>query len=176
MKSKSLSLLCPRASCRSPWRQAHLEYQLPKVFHFMSSLNFSVCQTPDSPWTPPWLSPNKTELVAPSYWKTLHAAAAAKLLQSCLTLCDPIDSSPPGFPIPGILQARILEWVALSFSNAWKWKVNVKSLSCDPVDCSPLVSSIHGIFQARVLEWGAIVFSAEQVRMGKCCKLVWDYL
>ena len=59
----------------------------------------------------------------------LAAAAAAKSRQSCLTLCDPIDSSPPGFSIPGILQARTLEWVAISFSNAWKWKVKVKSLS-----------------------------------------------
>ena len=57
------------------------------------------------------------------------AAAAAKLLQSCPTLCDPIDGSPPGSSVPGILQARTLEWVAISFSNAWKWKVKVKSLS-----------------------------------------------
>ena len=57
------------------------------------------------------------------------AAAAAKLLQSCPTLCDPIDSSPPGSPVPGILQARTLEWVAISFSSAWKWKLKVKSLS-----------------------------------------------
>ena len=57
------------------------------------------------------------------------AAAAAKSLQSCPTLCDPIDGSPPGSPIPGILQARALEWVAISFSNASKWKVKVKSLS-----------------------------------------------
>ena len=57
------------------------------------------------------------------------AAAAAKSLQSCLTLCDPIDGLLPGSPIPGILQARILEWVAISFSNAGKWKVKVKSLS-----------------------------------------------
>ena len=57
------------------------------------------------------------------------AAAATNLLQSCPTLCNPIDSSPPGSPTPGILQARILEWVASSFSNAWKWKVKVKSLS-----------------------------------------------
>jgi len=56
-------------------------------------------------------------------------AAAAKVLQSCPTLCDPIDGSPPGSPVPGILQARTLEWVAISFSNAWKWKVKVKSLS-----------------------------------------------
>ena len=57
------------------------------------------------------------------------AAAAAKSLQSCPTLCDPRDSSPPGSPVPGILQARTLEWVASSFSNAWKWKVKGKSLS-----------------------------------------------
>ena len=56
-------------------------------------------------------------------------AASPKLLQSCLTLCDPIDGSPPGSPIPGILQARTLEWIAISFSNEWKWKVKVKSLS-----------------------------------------------
>ena len=56
-------------------------------------------------------------------------AAAAKSLQLCPTLCDPIDDSPPGAPIPGILQARTLEWVAISFSNAWKWKVKAKSFS-----------------------------------------------
>ena len=56
-------------------------------------------------------------------------AAAAKSLQSCPTLCDPIDGSPPGSPVPGILRARTLEWVAISFSNAWKWKVKVKLLS-----------------------------------------------
>ena len=60
-------------------------------------------------------------------WAT--AAATAKLLQLCPTLCNPIDGSPPGSPFPGILQARTLEWVAVSFSNAWKWKVKVKSLS-----------------------------------------------
>ena len=54
---------------------------------------------------------------------------AAKSLQSCPTLCDSIDSSPPGSAVPGILQARTLEWVAISFSSAWKWKVKVKSLS-----------------------------------------------
>ena len=59
----------------------------------------------------------------------MYAAAAAKLLQSCLTLCNPIDGSPPGPAIPGILQARTLEWVANSFSNTWKWKVKVKLLN-----------------------------------------------
>ena len=59
----------------------------------------------------------------------IPVAAAAKSLQSCPTLCDPIDGSPPGSPVPGILQARTLEWVAIAFSSAWKWKVKVKSLS-----------------------------------------------
>ena len=59
----------------------------------------------------------------------ISTCLAAKSLQSCPTLCDPIDGSPPGSPVPGILQARTLEWVATSFSNAWKWKVKVKSLS-----------------------------------------------
>ena len=65
-------------------------------------------------------------------WKERYdkaAAAAAKSLQSCPTLCDPTDGSPPGSPVPGILQARTLEWVAISFSSAWKWEVKVKSLS-----------------------------------------------
>ena len=65
------------------------------------------------------------------------AAAAAKSLQSCPTLCDPIDGSPPGCPGPGILQARTLEWVAISFSNAWKWKVKVKTLSCIQLLATP---------------------------------------
>ena len=94
--------------------------------------------------------------------KLKTAAAAAKSLQSCPTLWDPIGSCGLllGSPVPGILQARTLEWVALSFSNAWKWKVKVKSLSLnDPMDCSLPGSSIHGSFQARVLEWDAIVFS-----------------
>ena len=64
-------------------------------------------------------------------------AAAAKSLQSCPTLCDPIDGSPPGSLVPGILQARTLEWAAISFSNAWKWKVKVKSLSCVRLSATP---------------------------------------
>ena len=91
------------------------------------------------------------------------AAAAAKSLQLCPTLCDPIDGSPPGSPIPGILQARTLEWVAISFSNAWVKSKSKVTQSCptlsDPMDCSLPGSSVHGIFQARVLEWGAIAFS-----------------
>ena len=63
-------------------------------------------------------------------WKDLTKDATAKSLQSCLTLCNPIDSRPPGSAVPGILQARTLEWVAISFSSARNWKVKVKSLSC----------------------------------------------
>ena len=96
-------------------------------------------------------------------------AAAAKSLQLCLTRCDPTDGSPPGSPVPGILQARTLEWVAISFSNAWKWKVKVKLLSkCptlhDPMDYSLPSSSVHGIFQARVPEWVAIALIASDIR------------
>ena len=69
--------------------------------------------------------------------------ATAKLLQSCLTLCDPIDSLPPGSPVPGILQARALEWVAISFSNAWKWKVKVKSLSRTWLLATPWTAAYH---------------------------------
>ena len=89
------------------------------------------------------------------------SATAAKSLQSCLTLCDPIDSSPPGSPIPGILQARTLEWVAISFSNAWKWKVKSErevAQSCptlsDPMDCSLPGSSVHGI--SRQEYWSGV--------------------
>ena len=64
-----------------------------------------------------------------SFSSPFFLTATAKSLQSCMTLCNPIDGSPPGSPVPGILQARTLEWVAISLSNAWKWKVKVKSLS-----------------------------------------------
>ena len=89
---------------------------------------------------------------------------AATSLQSCPTLCDPIDSSPPGSPVPGILQARAPEWVAISFSNAWKWKVKVKSLSHVRLLATPWTADYQappsmGFFQARVLEWDAIAFS-----------------
>ena len=111
---------------------------------------------------------NSSNQNSPTHYKVYTAwsaaAAAAKSLQSCLTLCDPTEGSPPGFPVPGILQARILEWVAISFSNAWKWKVIVKLLShiptlLNPIDCNLPGSSVHGIFKARILEWVAISFS-----------------
>ena len=71
------------------------------------------------------------------------AAAAAKSLQSCPTLCYPIDGSPPGSPVPGILQARTLGWVAISFSNAWKWKVKGKSLSRVRPSATPWTAALQ---------------------------------
>ena len=71
-------------------------------------------------------------------------AAAAKSLQSCPTLCDPRNSNPPGSAIPGILQARTLEWVAVSFSNAWKWKVKVQSLSRVQLFATPWTAAYQG--------------------------------
>ena len=78
-------------------------------------------------------------LVSPVFREEVFAAAAAaaKSLQSCPTLCDPIDGSPPGPAVPGILQARTLDWIAISFSNVWKWKVKVKSLSCARLLATP---------------------------------------
>ena len=113
----------------------------------------------------PWSDRHSQDLT--QYPPPHQTAAAAKSLQSCPTLCDPTDRSPPGSPVPGILQARTQEWVTISFSNARKWKVKVKSLSRvrlrDPTDCSPPGSSVHGIFQARAQEWVAISFSKSEV-------------
>ena len=88
---------------------------------------------------------------------SVAATAAAKLLQSCLNLCDPIDSSPPGSPVPGILQARTLEWVAISFSNAWKWKWShsVMSKSLRPQGLQPTRLLHPWDFPGKRLEWGA---------------------
>ena len=94
------------------------------------SLFPSLCVLGDSGSFFIWLLEPRTSTL---YYTTIHLynlyVATAKSLQSCPTLCDPIDGSPPGPSVPGILQARTLEWVAISFSNAWKWTVKVKSLS-----------------------------------------------
>ena len=96
--------------------------------------------------------------------KVAAAAAAAKSLQSCPTLCDPVDGCPPGSPVPGSLQARTLEWVAISFSNAWKGKVKVKSLS--PVRL--LVTPWTAAYQAP-----SMGFSRQEYWSGCHC-LLWD--
>ena len=82
-------------------------------------------------------------------------------LFSCVWLCDPIDCSPPGSSVPGILQARTLDWVAISFSNACMHAKLLQSCLtlCDPMDRSPPGSSVYGILQARIPEWVAIPFS-----------------
>ena len=92
--------------------------------------------------------------------------AGAKSLQSCPTLCDPIDGSPPGSPVPGIFQARTLERVAISFSNAWKWKMKVKSLSRVRLFAS---SRPHGLQPTRLLHpWD---FPGKSTGMGCHCLL-----
>ena len=88
------------------------------------------------------------------YLMILAAAAAAKSLQSCPTLCDPIDGSPPGSPVPGILQARTLEWVAISFSSAWKWKMRVKSLSRFWLLATPW-SGYPYLWRTRMVDFGS---------------------
>ena len=99
----------------------------------LSSVNFpfsgiiSLSSIPSCPFSS-YFKMDKTPETQGKVW--LLCWYAGMSLQSCLTLCDPIDGSPPGSPVPGILQARTLEWVAISFSNAWEWKVKVKSLSC----------------------------------------------
>ena len=98
-----------------------------------------------------------------SYNSLYYAATAAKSLQSCQTLGDPVDS-PPGSPVPRILQARTLEWIAISLSNAGKWKVKVKSLSHVRLLSTPWTATYQaplsmGFSRQRVLEWDAIAFS-----------------
>ena len=121
------------------------------VLHALKILCFSYSYLPPQPL------PLETVI-----FLCLYAATAAKLLQSCLTLCDPIDSSPPGSPVPGTLQARTLGCHFLLQCMKVKSESEVAQ-SCptlsNPMDCSLPGSSIHGIFQARVLEWGAIAFS-----------------
>ena len=97
------------------------------------------------------------------FWLIIQCATA-KSLQSCPTQCDPIDGSPPGSPVPGILQARTLEWLAISLSNAWKWKVKVKSLSFVSDPQRP-----HGLQPTRLLHpWD---FPGKSTGMGCHCLL-----
>ena len=102
--------------------------------------------------------------------------AAAKSLQSCPTLCDPIDGSPSGSPVPGILQARILEWVAISFSNAWKWKVKVKSLSRVRLLATPWTAAYQAppsMGFPRQEYWSGVPLPSPQIIESKC--QIWIY-
>ena len=122
------------------------------------SLPFHSCLETLDHWTKPQEGLSEDPLT--------HSAAATKSLESCPTLCDPIDGSPPGSSVPRVLQARILEWDAISFSNAC---MHAKSLQlcptlCDPMDSGPPGSSVHRILQARILEWVSISFSRPILR------------
>ena len=100
-------------------------------------------------------------------WKLKFSAA--KSLQSCPTLCDPIEGSPPGFPIPGILQARTLEWVATSFSNAGKWKVKVKSLSRVRLFATPWIAAYQAPLPtgfSRQEYWSGVPLPSPWLRPG----------
>ena len=157
-----------------------------------------ICAWLSTPWGPPVTKKNKDSwcchhltlgsqhITSHLYWRCwslmvcffylkntcipYSAAAAAKSLQSCLNLCDPIDGSPLGSSVPGILQARILEWVAISFSNAWKWKVKVKSLSHDRLLATPWT----GAYQAppsmgfsRQEYWSGVPLPSLPIVLGK---------
>ena len=114
------------------------------------------------------------------------AATAAKSLQSCLTLCDPVDGSTPGSPVPGILQARTRVGCHFLLQCMTVKSEREVAQSCptlsDPMDFSPPSSSAHEVFQARVLEWGAITFqkllshykSQCNVSMGTYTILIWE--
>ena len=109
----------------------------------------------------PWDSPGKNTGVGCHFLlQCMKVKSESEVAQSCPTLRDPMDCSFPGSPVPGILQARTVEWVAISFSNVKVKNESEVGQSCptlsDPMDCSLPGSSIHGIFQARVLEWGAM--------------------
>ena len=104
------------------------------------------------------------------------ATATAKSLQSCSTLCDPIDGSPLGSPIPGILQARTLEWVAISFSNAWKWKVKVKSLSCVWLFATPWTAAHQAPLSmgfSRQEYWSGVPLPSPPTPLGCHKALIW---
>jgi len=149
-KNDAFEVWCWRRFLRVPWTARRSNQSILKEISPEYSLEGHEAETetpilwpPDAKswliWKDPdagkdWVQEEKgtteDKMVGWNHWLNGHAAAAsAKSLQSCPTLCNPRDGSPPGSPVPGILQARTLDWVAISFSNAWKWKVKVKSLN-----------------------------------------------
>ena len=137
-------------------------------------------------WGSPWkvvlnkdvgkINPSKTAPFSTPSERYGPAAAAAKSLQSCPTLCDPIDGSPPGSPVPGILQARTLEWVAIYFSNARKWKVKVKLLSCVWIFETPWTAAYQAPLSmgfSRQECWSGLPLPSPMVLLGP---LKWEWL
>ena len=113
----------------------------------------------------PWDSPGKNTGVRCHFLlQCMKVKSEREVAQSCLTLCDPMDCSPPGSSVPGILQARTLEWGAVSLSNAGMHAKSLQSCPtlCDPLDGSPPGSSVHD--SLRILEWGAISFSTGELQ------------
>ena len=175
----------------TPWTAAHqasLSFTIsPSLFKLMSiksvipSNHLILCRPlllPHSIF--PSIRVFSSESALPIRWPEYREASAsvlpvnAKSLQSCPTLCDPIDGSPPGSPVPGILRARTLEWPAIFLLQCMKVKSESEvAQSCptlsDPMDCSLTGSSVHGIFQARVLEWGAIVYTGSNAGYHLLC-------
>ena len=132
-------------------------------------------------WPPPrllcpWDSPGKnTGMGCHFLLQCMKVKSESEVSQFYLTVCDPTDCSLPGSSVHGIFQARLLEWGAIVFSNAWKWKVKVKLLSHVRLLVTPWTAAYQappsmGFFQARVLEWGAIAFSG--VRPLHFCRAV----
>ena len=126
------------------------------------------------------------QITQKKYWESLLcwakvAAAAAKSLQLCPTLCDPMNGSPQGSPVPGILQARTLEWVAISFSSAWKWKVKVKSLSRVRLSATPWTAAFQAppsMRFSRQEDWSGvpldIVILESQIWYYECKLSLWS--
>ena len=111
----------------------------------------------------------------------LTHTAAARSLQSCPTLCDPTDGGPPGSPVPGILQARTLEWVAISFSNAWKWKGKVKSLSLVRLLTTPWTAASQAppsMGFSRQEDWSGVPLPSPWLTLEtfKCLIKEWDFI
>ena len=104
-----------------------------------------------------------------------QSTTTTKSLQSCPTLCDPIDGSPPGSPVPGILQARTLEFVAISFSNAWKWKVKVKSLSCVWPSMTPWTAAFQAPLSmgfSRQEYWSGVSLPSPNPKVRQCQRML----
>ena len=123
-----------------------------------------------------FFNPGKNPDTASPLSASKQTAAAAKLLQSCPTLCDPIDGSPPGSAVPGILEARTLEWVAISFSNAWKWKVKGKSLSRVRLLATPWTAADQAppsMGFSRQEYWSGVPSPSPDLRPSHLTKVTW---
>ena len=133
------------------------------IFYFNSSLSYRILLVSVVFAVPHCARVYLTEYLTEFMKGHVTAAAAAKSLQSCPTLCDPRDGSPPGCPIPEILRSRTLEWVAISLMRESEVAQSCPTPS-DPMDCSPPGSSVHGIFQAQVWQWSKLVNALQHRR------------